>query len=169
MKLSIPDADTLWDALPQARRHELVLTVGPEDLDELNHVNNTVYLGWCEQTARAHAERLDMGTDALRALGAVPVARQHVINYHRPALAGDRVRVRTALTVHAGLRSVRAYAIDRVNDTDPPDGVRLAECQTEWVWVDPDTGRPRRTPAAVTRRFGFGPPGADAEEQTSKL
>ncbi|GGL93737.1 hypothetical protein GCM10010840_34660 [Deinococcus aerolatus] len=156
MKLSIPDADTLWDGLPPARRHELRLRVGPEHLDEMNHVNNTVYLVWCEQVARAHAERLGLGTDALRALGAVPVARQHIITYHRPALLGDRVRVRTALTVHAGLRSVRAYTVDRVNGGDPPQrGLRLAECQTEWVWVDPDTGRPRRTPAAVIERFGF--------------
>ncbi|CAM3677325.1 acyl-CoA thioesterase [Deinococcus frigens] len=158
MKLSIPDADILWDGLSLARRHEGVLTVGLEHLDEMNHVNNTVYLVWCEQTARAHADRLGMGTDALRALGAVPVARQHVINYHRPALLRDRVRVRTALTVHAGLRSVRAYTIDRVNDGDPPrGGLRLAECQTEWVWVDPGTGRPKRAPAEVIHRFGFGP------------
>ncbi len=156
MKLTIPDADTLWATLPAARRHEVVLTVGPEHLDELDHVNNTVYLVWCEAAARAHADRLAMGTEALRALGAVPVARQHVINYHRPALLEDRVRIRTALTVHAGLRSVRAYTIDRLNDGDPPgQGVRLAECQTEWVWVDPVSGRPRRTPAEVIRRFGF--------------
>jgi acyl-CoA thioester hydrolase len=156
LKLTIPDADTLWAGLSPARRHELVLTVGAEHLDELDHVNNTVYLVWCEQVARAHADRLGMDTGALRALGALPVARQHVINYHRPARLGDRVRVRTALTVHAGLRSVRAYTIDRVNDGDPPSGgVRLAECQTEWVWVDPVTGRPRRAPAEVVRRFGF--------------
>lgn len=158
MRLTIPDTDTLWSSLPPARRHELVLTVGAAQLDELNHVNNTVYLGWCETVARAHAERLGMGTGALRALGAVPVARQHVITYHRPALLGDRVRVRTALTAHAGLRSVRAYTIDRLEGSGPaPRAVQLAECQTEWVWVDPVTGRPRRTPAEVIRRFGFEP------------
>lgn len=156
MKLSLPDADVLWTDLPAERRHERVLTVEPQHLDEMDHVNNTVYLVWCEQTARAHAGRLGMETDALRTLGALPVARQHVIIYHRPALRGDRVRVRTALTLHAGLRSVRAYAIDRVNDGDAPDGVRLAECQTEWIWVDPVTGRPKRAPAEVARRFGFG-------------
>lgn len=162
MRLAIPDADTLWDSLPAARRHELGLTVGAEHLDEMDHVNNTVYLVWCERAARAHADRLGLGTEALRALGAVPVARQHVITYHRPALLGDRVRVRTALTAHAGLRSVRAYTVDRVSDGDPPEGgVRLAECQTEWVWVDPLTGRPKRAPAEVAGRFGFGPPGTE--------
>ncbi|MDV6373698.1 acyl-CoA thioesterase [Deinococcus arenicola] len=158
MKLSIPDANTLWNSLAPARRHKQTLTVGAQHLDEMDHVNNTVYLVWCEAVARAHAERLGMGTGVLRALGAVPVARQHVITYHRPALLGDVVRVRTTLTVHAGLRSVRAYTIDRLNANDPPqDGVRLAECQTEWVWVDPVSGRPKRAPAEVIARFGFGP------------
>ncbi|MEF2279068.1 thioesterase family protein [Deinococcus sp. YIM 134068] len=153
MKLQIPDADVLWDSLPDERRHEIEVTVAPGDLDDLHHVNNTVYLAWCEAVARAHALRLGMGTETLIALGAVPVARQHTIVYHRPALLGDRVRVRTALTVTGGVRSVRAYALDRLMK----DGqeVRLAECETEWVWVDPASGRPKRTPAEVVRAFGF--------------
>ena len=55
MKLQIPDADVLWDTLPHARKHELEVVVGPDDLDDLHHVNNTVYLAWCEAVARAHA------------------------------------------------------------------------------------------------------------------
>ncbi len=155
MKLRIPDADVLWTEVPDTRRHERTVTVQASDLDDLDHVNNTVYLAWCEQVAREHALRLGMGTEALSALGAVPVARQHIITYHRPALLGDQVRVRTALTLHAGVRSVRAYALDRVNPGDPEGGVRLAECQTEWVWVDPQSGRPKRAPAPVSAAFGF--------------
>ncbi|WP_412029689.1 acyl-CoA thioesterase [Deinococcus yunweiensis] len=151
----LPEAHADWDALIPARRFEVRLTVGPEDLDELSHVNNVVYLTWCERVARAHAASLGMDTPALAALGAVPVARQHRITYHVPALRGDLVRVRTLLTESAGLRSVRVYTIDRVNDGDPPQGVRLAECRTDWVWVDPVSGRPKRTPAKVMERFGF--------------
>jgi acyl-CoA thioester hydrolase len=144
-----------WATLIPPRRHEIVLTVGPDDLDELEHVNNVVYLGWCERVARAHAARLGLDTPALAALGAVPVARQHLITYHVPAVLDDAVRVRTFLTESAGLRSVRVYTIDRVNGDDPAQGVRLAECRTDWVWVDPVSGRPRRTPAEVLERFGF--------------
>lgn len=144
-----------WEALPEARRHELRLTVQGSDLDEMNHVNNVVYLAWCEAVARAHASRLGLDTPALSALGAVPVAREHRVTYHLPAVLGDRLRVRTRLTESAGVRSVRLYTIDRANDADPPDGVRLAECRTDWVWVDPVSGRPKRTPAAVLERFGF--------------
>jgi len=154
LKLTLPDADMLWGDLPPQRKHEITVTVEPADLDDLNHVNNQVYLAWCERVARAHAVREGMNTEALIALGAVPVARQHVITYHRPARLGDRVRVRTALTFSAGVRSVRAYTLDRATD-DGSDGERFAECQTEWVWVDPASGRPRRTPREAQEAFGF--------------
>ena len=155
MSADLPEAHPDWDGLIPERRHELLLTVGPDDLDELDHVNNVVYLAWCELVARAHASRLGLDTPALATLGAVPVARQHRITYHVPAVLGDRARVRTLLTESAGLRSVRLYTIDRVNDDDPPEGVRLAECRTDWVWVDPASGRPKRTPGEVLQRFGF--------------
>lgn len=144
-----------WAELPAPRRFEQTRTVQPDELDDLHHVNNTVYLAWCENVARAHAQSLGMGTAALADMGAVPVAQQHTIRYAKPALLGDLVRVRTLLIASEGLRSTRAYAIDRVNPSDPAGGVRLAECRTEWVWVDPVSGRPKRTPAEVLRRFGF--------------
>ncbi|WP_231557238.1 thioesterase family protein [Deinococcus sp. YIM 77859] len=151
---TVHPVDLLWDRVSPRRRYELTVTVEPSHLDDLHHVNNTVYLVWCEQVARAHALSLGMGTDALSQLGAVPVARQHVITYHRPALLGDRVRLRTVLAEHAGVRSVRAYSLDRAGEPGQA-AERLAECQTEWVWVDPTTGRPKRTPQAVLEAFGF--------------
>lgn len=159
MNLSTPAtpevAAVTWDDLPPLRRHELLLTVQARDLDDLNHVNNAVYLAWCEQVARTHALRLGLDTAGFAALGAVPVARQHTITYQRPAVLGDQVRVRTALTHSGGLRSTRAYTIDRLREGHAPE--RLAQCLTDWVWVDPGSGRPKRIPEGVLRRFGFLP------------
>ena len=87
-------------------------------------------------------------------LGAIPVAREHIIRYLKPGLLGDTIRVRTALVFNTGLRSTRVYSIDRMN-TDDHVPVRLVECQTDWVWIDPASGRPKRIPPEVTRRFGF--------------
>lgn len=145
-----------WAALPVLRRYEQRWPVQPADLDDLNHVNNTVYLTWCEQVAREHARSVGLDISAMMALGSVPVAREHLIRYLKPARLGDTVRVRTALVFSAGLRSTRVYTIDRVNHGDPIP-VRLAECRTDWVWVDPDSGRPKRLPPDVLRRFGFLP------------
>lgn len=148
-----PDTTGLdWATFPERRRHELLLTVQPADLDDLHHVNNVTYLAWCEAVARAHVARLGLDTPALVALGAVPVAREHTVTYLRPALLGDTVRVRTFLTGHAGFRSVRQYVIDRVS---PGPEARLVECRTDWVWVDPVSGRPKRTPPEVGTGFGL--------------
>lgn len=154
MNLHLPSGPVNWDTLAPQRRYEIQVQVQPADLDDLNHVNNTVYLTWCEQVARQHALSLGLGTPALVELGAVPVAREHLIRYLKPALLGDRLRVRTALVFSAGLRSTRLYTVDRVNVGDAVP-VRLAECQTDWVWIDPVSGRPKRIPPEVTRRFGF--------------
>lgn len=148
-----------WADLPAARRFELHLTVQETDLDELHHVNNVVYLAWCEQVARAHARSLHMDTPELSALGVVPVAQEHRIRYLKPALLGDLLRVRTWLTHSAGVRSVRSYTIERVEEnaaTSTAVSTLLVTCQTDWVWVDPHTGRPKRLPPAVLQAFGFG-------------
>ncbi|WP_240738278.1 acyl-CoA thioesterase [Deinococcus fonticola] len=154
MNLSLPGDPVDWNTLPTQQRYKIQLPVQPADLDDLNHVNNTVYLAWCEQVARQHALSVGLGTPALAALGAVPVAREHLIRYLKPALLGDLVRVRTALVFSGGLRSTRVYSIDRLNPAAEKP-VRLAECRTDWVWVDPASGRPRRIPDEVLRRFGF--------------
>lgn len=144
-----------WETFPEQRRFEMFLHVQETELDDLNHVNNVVYLAWCEQVARQHALSLGLGTAALVELGAVPVAQRHLISYQRPAVRGDQVRVRTAITSSAGVRSTRLYTVDRLNPADLPQEMRLAECQTDWVWVQPTSGRPTRIPAAVLDAFGF--------------
>ncbi|HEV8512266.1 MAG TPA: hypothetical protein VGQ59_03285 [Cyclobacteriaceae bacterium] len=35
-------------------RFKLMITVKPEDIDELGHVNNVVYLSWVQLVAAAH-------------------------------------------------------------------------------------------------------------------
>ena len=37
-----------------AAAFEMMLSVMPEDIDEQNHVNNTVYLRWIQDVATAH-------------------------------------------------------------------------------------------------------------------
>ena len=41
-------------APPDRTPFSLTLTARPEDIDELGHVNNTVYLRWVQDVAMAH-------------------------------------------------------------------------------------------------------------------
>lgn len=133
-----------------ARTHTLHVWVQPGDIDDLNHVNNVVYLAWCELAARAHSDRVGMTLPRLMELGAVAVARRHDITYHIPALLGDEVEVCTNLVFSQGIRARREYTLTRVSDQK-----HLAECVTDWVWVDPVTGRPKRPNPEIVEAFGF--------------
>ncbi len=132
------------------RSFALQLTVQSAELDELGHVNNVVYLGWTEQVARAHADAVGAGFTAMAALGVVAVVRKHSLHYHHSARLGDEIDIQTSITEGGGLKAIRHNRI-----VNASTGELLVDGQTEWVWVNPATGRPRRPPQELLRKFGF--------------
>lgn len=127
-----------------------VIDVRPDDLDELQHVNNAVYLTYVENVARAHADSVGLSLDVLLRLGVVPVVRRHVVTYHRPAFLGDRLVVSTLVVSSRGMRATRHNEIRREHD-----GVLLVDTDTDWVWINPETGVPRPVPDDIREAFGF--------------
>ena len=127
---------------------EHLVKVKPEDIDELGHVNNAVYLQYVEAVGRAHAEHLGLTLEAFRACGVVPVIRRHVVTYHRPALLGDTLRVSTRVTQMGGPKAERHNQVRRAD-------ALLVDVVTQWVWLDPFSGRPKRVPHAMQEAFGF--------------
>ncbi len=125
-----------------------VITVVEADLDELGHVNNAVYLKFMEDTARAHSLHIGMGLPVMQSHGVVPVARKHIITYHRPALLNDQLEIST-YTNNKGVRAYRRYEIRFL------DGRLSVEADTEWVWVDPIRMRPKNPPNSVLEAFGL--------------
>lgn len=129
--------------------HRMTVKVTTRDLDELGHVNNRVYLGYVELLARAHSDRLGMTIPVLRNMGVLPVVRRHEIDYRRPALDGDELELTTVITYALGVRATRDNFVRRLRD-----GADLVFCRTDWVWVDPLTGRPRPLPAEAMTAYG---------------
>ena len=116
-------------------RHEF--TIGEDVLDENGHVNNVAYIQWMQDVATLHSDAQGC-TAATRSAEAAWFVRSHKIEYLRPAFNGDAV---TALTWVADFRrvtSLRKYKFVRTSDN-----VVLAEGETNWVFVDAQTGRPR--------------------------
>jgi acyl-CoA thioester hydrolase len=128
------------------------LVVGKEDIDDLGHVNNAVYLQWVEACCRAHADRQGMPTERMMALGALPVVRRHVATYRLPGNLGERLEVSTRIVKVRGPLATRHNEVRRVED-----GRRLVDVETDWVWVDPVSGKPKAPPAAILRAFGLVP------------
>ena len=123
--------------------------VQSDEIDELAHVNNTVYLRYAEDIARAHSDALGLTLTSYKALGVVPVVRQHTIRYFQSAVLGDSIRVTTHVEAFKGARAGRTTRLERA------DGVLLAEVTTEWVWIKVASGRPTRVPTKVLEVFGL--------------
>src|SRR5215467_10811379 len=69
-------------------RFELEIDVRPEDIDELGHVNNVVFLRWVQEAAVAH---WSARTSKEERAEVVWVAARHEIDYKRPVGPGERV------------------------------------------------------------------------------
>ncbi|HMV09502.1 MAG TPA: thioesterase family protein [Cyclobacteriaceae bacterium] len=121
------------------------ITVTPDDIDEMNHVNNVVYLRWVQDAAAAHWDAI--ASDEMKRKYAWVVLR-HEIDYKSPALLGDPVQAETWVSSREGVRSVR-----HVRLTHGASGVLFAEAVTTWCLLDAVTKRPRRIESDITSIF----------------
>lgn len=109
--------------------------VGPESIDVLEHVNNREYLRWMEEAATDHAAKCGWTFSELKKVNRAWVARQHWIEYLRPALLGDDLILYTWVQGAKRFSSLRRYALKRGNEL-------LMVGATEWVLVDFAERRP---------------------------
>ena len=110
------------------------ITVIPEDIDALNHVNNNVYLRWANLAATKHWEKL---SDASINKQYVWVALRHEIDYLKPAYLKDVITVKTWVGETFGVKSVRYVEMYNKDQL-------LAKTKTIWVMLDAQTKRPKR-------------------------
>jgi acyl-CoA thioester hydrolase len=113
------------------------IKVEEKDIDELNHVNNKVYLDWLMDASGAHSASLGYTMDKYFEMGCVFVVRRHELDYLRSALFGDELVVNTWIDRVEGARCERMYEIIRVKDQKP-----IMTAKTLWVFINIKTGRP---------------------------
>ena len=128
-------------------RFEMIISVLPGDIDEQNHVNNTVYLRWVQDVATAHW-RAVASAKAQETIGWVVL--RHEIDYKGPATLGDEVVLRTWVGKATRLTFERFSEIRRNRD-----GRLLSEARTLWCPIDAQTGRPVRVSAEVRAQFSI--------------
>ena len=122
-------------------------TVPKEALDENEHVNNVTYVQWMQDAAVRHYDAMG-GREPTQAVNATWVVRTHTVEYLLPAFAGNEVEVLTWVVNMRRVRSTRRYQFRRVED-----GALLVRGETEWVFVDVMSGRPRSVPVEVSELF----------------
>lgn len=136
--------------MPEIERFEVPVTVRPEDIDALGHVNNVVYLRWVQAAAVAHWEA--RATEQARESLFWVVAR-HEIDYLRAAYLDDEIIARTWVGTATRREFDRHTELVRVSD-----GKRLARARTVWVPVDRETLRPTDVTPDVRERFSVARP-----------
>jgi acyl-CoA thioester hydrolase len=131
------------------------LVVRDDFLDENGHANNVLYVQWMQDAAVRHSD--SVGCSRLtKDQGATWFARSHAIEYLRPAFLDDRITVLTWVSNLLRVRSLRKYKFVR-----EADGAVLAKGETDWVFVDAVSGKPRAIPEVV--RSTLTPVPADQE------
>jgi acyl-CoA thioester hydrolase len=133
--------------------YEYLIDVDASLIDANGHVNNVEFVRWMQEAAVRHADETGC-TAATVAAGATWVVRSHHVEYVKPALAGDRVRVVTWVADFRRAFSTRRYRFIRADDS-----ALLARGETDWVFVDTRTGRPRSIPDDIKAMFEIQPAG----------
>lgn len=137
--------------------YQYQLTVPDSAVDINGHVNNVEYLHWMQWAAVLHSE-MQGCTKATLEAGATWVVRTHRIEYLRPAFAGEDIMVLTWVSNFRRVKSLRKYKIIRC-----ADHTALVEGETDWVFVDIQTGRLRSIPKHVMLKFNVLPEDSESD------
>ena len=120
----------------------LPITVAPEDIDELNHVNNIVYLRYVQDAAIGHWKTVPQEISSQ----IIWMARRHEIDYLKQAFLGEELVAKTWVDDFVGVKSIRHCEVMRGNEV-------LARSITHWVALDAQTLRPKRITEEVVKQF----------------
>ena len=124
---------------------EKSITATEQDIDELGHVNNAVWVRWIQDMATAHWYAVAPPEYVDRYIW---VVTRHEIDYLRAVLPGETVTGRTWVA-----EAPRGARFDRHRDFTGADGKVRVRAKTTWAIVDKATGRPLRVPPEVAAPF----------------
>jgi acyl-CoA thioester hydrolase len=116
-----------------------------DDIDELGHVNNAVWVRWIQDVAVAHWRAV---ADPAHDAAYVWVITRHEIDYRSNLKAGEGVTAETWVA-----DAPRGARFDRLMRFTGDDGRVKVEAKTTWAIVDRASGRLVRVPAAVAAPF----------------
>jgi acyl-CoA thioester hydrolase len=113
---------------------ELTIVVAPEDIDDLNHVNNVVYVKWMDKVAFEHWTFLTQSNTLSEYIW---VVLKHEIDYLKQAVLGDKITVKTWVGETKGYKSERLMAFYKNNEL-------LVKATTVWGMLNVKNYKPAR-------------------------
>jgi acyl-CoA thioester hydrolase len=132
--------------------------VAPDEIDEYEHVNNTVYLRWLDTIAWAHSMKLGMPLERCIEMRRGMAIRHTRVDYLGAAMQADTLLLATWIVSCDGrLRCTRRFEILRI-----ADGKRVLDAEIDYFCLNLDTGSPCRFPAEFTECYQIIPAVAEA-------
>jgi len=127
------------------KAYEIEISIKPENIDQLGHVNNVVYVQWIQDAAVAHWFAAASKKDRENLLW---VVIRHEIEYKRPADLQDTIIARTWV----GAASRRAFE-RHTEIIRKADRKLLAKARTLWCPIDAKTRKPVKVHNDVYQKF----------------
>lgn len=128
-----------------SNRHALTFTAGPEHIDELGHVNNTIWLQWVQDIATSHWAAV--ASEAHKA-AYVWVVTRHEIDYRGNIALGESVLAETFIP-----EPPTGARFDRRVDFTNAGGKVIVSARTTWAIIDRTSSRILRVPKDVAAPF----------------
>lgn len=122
---------------------EKTIVVSEEHLDELNHVNNVVFLQWVQDISKEHW--LSKTNEEINSK-MYWVVRNHHLEYKRQVFLGEQIQVRTFVTNYKGPfseRVVEIYCDDRL----------AVKATSNWCLLNRENDRPMKVSEELQRLF----------------
>ena len=126
-------------------RHTLIFTAGPQHIDVLGHVNNTVWVQWMEAIAVSHWEAV---ASPAQQAAYIWVVTRHEIDFHGNITLGESATGETFVP-----DPPRGARFDRRVDFQNGAGKVIVSARTQWVLIDKASGRIQRVPAEMAAQF----------------
>ncbi|GHA02584.1 hypothetical protein GCM10008090_09960 [Arenicella chitinivorans] len=121
----------------------LPVTVGADAIDSYQHVNNSVYLRWVDDCARAHSLAAGIDCEHAVSFGHGMAVRESRATYLAAAFEGEQLLVGAwVLRNDRKLRITRQFQIVRKTDA-----ATLVTAEVDYVCIDIQSGKPARMPA----------------------
>lgn len=126
------------------------ITVTADDIDELSHVNNAVYVKWLEQCAWQHSGYLGLNLAVYQQLDRAMVVLRHEIDYLAAAYCDEQLQLATWIVeTDKRLKLTRHFQLIRTKDQ-----TTILRAKTAFCCVQLSTGKPKRMPAIFIERYG---------------
>ena len=129
--------------------HILEFQVLKENIDILGHVNNKVYLDWCEIVSWDHSKSLGISPETYKDLRCACVVIKNKIEYLGSLFEDDSIIISTWITkTDSRLKLSRLFQVIRLEDNKT-----VFRSNVDYVCISLDTYKPIRMPELLKKAY----------------